>query len=131
MSLTAKLQTLQRKSKLIRKLWISKAQLKIITHALPKDHASLARCLTPEQMRAFGEDMLIVTRSHYRDQARFEACVRELRLFAQAGPYPLQLLNRVHQPILEHYGMLKEKWEVFDAAGIWVDMDRGTITARD
>lgn len=128
MSLTSKLQILRRKHN---KHWMSKDQQRLIARWLPKDEASLRRWLTPEQWRLFGEDLLQITRSHYRDQARFEQCVRELRLFAAAGPYPLQLLTRVHKPILDHFGMAKEKWEVFDAAGIWVDFEKGTIMLRE
>ena len=106
--------------------------MKAIARVLPRDDRVLfeACFLTNDQIASFGQAILAATMSHARDRQRFTDCVRELRLFALSGPYGLQLLNKVHMPILQHFGMMHEKWVVFDAAGIWINPDNGRITAR-
>jgi len=132
MSLSAKLRTFRRTLARKQKLVFTEAQCKLISRHMPKDFEALrSKCgFTDSQIKSYGNTLLTITASHERDQEKFEQCCREIKAFATGGLYAVQRLNRVYPSILSHFGMEGEKYDVFDAAGVYEDAETGMIRVR-
>ena len=117
--------SLSRKQQLV----FGEDQVKLISRHMPKNLEDLrVKCLlTPPQIDAYGNRLLDITGRHERDQEKFEDCYREIKAFANGGEYAMQLLNKVCKRILEHFGMLDEKYDVLSAAGVYEDAETGRL----
>ena len=61
-------------------------QLHAIARHMPRDAESLGKCLSQEQISAFGEGVLGITQAYTkRDQAKFEECILEMGAFVRGG----------------------------------------------
>lgn len=132
MSLSAKLRTFRRTVARKQHAVFSEDQCKRISRHMPKTFEALkSKCgFTDSQIKAYGNALLTIIASHERDQEKFEDCFKEIRAFATGGLYAIQRLNVVHKNILAHHGMQDEKYDVFDAAGVWEDPETGKLKPR-
>jgi len=132
MSLSAKLRTFRRTLARKQKMVFSEDQCKLISRYMPKDFEALrVKCdFLDSQIKSYGNALLTITASHERDQDKFEACYREIQAFAAGGLYAMERLNKVCPVILSHFGMEQEKYDVYDAAGVWEDPETGRLKVR-
>lgn len=88
MSLSSKLRELRKtiKKKNKNASILDDEQLRKVARHMPRDEESLGHFLSKEQMGAFGDAVLDITRGHTcRDQDLFEECIREVGAFARGG----------------------------------------------
>jgi hypothetical protein len=87
--------------------------------SLPKDMESLCAFMTEAQIKTFGDRVLALTTEHERDQEKFDDCVSEMRAFVRGGEYAMELLGRVYNNIIKHFGMEEEVEEIMAASGVY------------
>ena len=120
--------TLARKQQLI----FSNEQMDLVTRHLPMDTEDLrTKCgMIETQIKAYGAQILGITKAHGRDQEKFEECVAEIKAFVRGGMAGMQILNRVYTNIIKHYEMEPEMHDVLKAAGAYLDTDSGKIKRK-
>jgi len=120
--------TLVNKQKMI----FSADQVELVARYMPTDADALrTKCgLIDTQIKAYGEQLLGITRAHERDQEKFEDCVAEINAFVRGGMAAMQILNKVYKRIIAHFGMDAEMYDVLKAAGVYVDADTGKLIRR-
>ena len=87
---------------------------------MPRTNQELASMLNAEQFSVHGEQLLIITQDHKRDQAAFEDCAAEIGAFAGGGPYAMDRLDKVYRRILAHFKMMPDMDDVFAAKRLYV-----------
>ena len=92
--------TLVNKQKMI----FSADQVELVARYMPTDADALrTKCgLIDTQIKAYGEQLLGITRAHERDQEKFEDCVAEIKAFVRGGMTAMQILNKVYKLSLIH-----------------------------
>jgi len=121
MSLSSKLRSFRKDLKK-KKVGFDDEQLISVARNMPRDLESLGRFLSPEQISAFGDELLAITRAHTcRDQAKFEECLLEIGAFVRGGLPGMERLDRVYPRILKHYGVVNDMEEVFEALKLYVN----------
>ena len=120
MSLSSKLRDFRRNSKDARTF--DDDQLRAIARHMPRDAELLGKFLSQEQVDAFGEGVLDVTRAYTRrDQAVFEECILEVGTFVRGGLPGIETLNRVYTQIVKHYVVADNVEELFEALGLYIN----------
>ena len=110
---------------------LSDEQLTSIARHMPRDADSLGKYLSPEQMDAFGEDLLAVTCGHTgRDQAKFEECLLEIDAFVRGGVPGMALLDRVYPTILKHYGVIDDAEEVLETLKLYMNAKENKLKRK-
>lgn len=110
---------------------LSDEQLTSIARHMPRDADSLGKYLSPEQMDAFGEDLLAVTCGHTsRDQAKFEECLLEIDAFVRGGVPGMALLYRVYPTILKHYGVIDDAEEVLETLKLYMNAKENKLKRK-
>jgi hypothetical protein len=132
MSLSTKMRTFRRTLARKQKTVFTDDQCKLISRHMPRDFEALrTKCeFTESQISSYGNHLLLIIATHDRDQEKFEECFREIQAFARGGRYGMHLLNAVYPRIISHFGMESDKYDVFDAAGVWEDAETGKLKAR-
>jgi hypothetical protein len=131
MSLSSKLRDLRkklRKSKL--EFSFQDEELSSIGRRMPRDVDSLRKILSPEQVDAFGDDILTITQLHSRDQAKFDDCILEMGAFVRGGMPGMEFLDKVYLRILQHYEVGDDTDVVFEALGIFVNPKQNKIMRK-
>jgi hypothetical protein len=122
MSLTKKLQSVPD---------LSKDQIKLITRSMPRELEQLKAVFADEVLSDDVYDaVLVVTRSHKRDQAKSNECLSYIKAFSNGGLCGMERLNEVQQNIFKHFKMEKEKWEILTAANVGLDFQSGRLYLR-
>ena len=67
-----------------------------------------------------GEQLLIITQEHKRDQSAFENCAAEIGAFTNGGPYAMDRLDKVYRRILAHFKMMPDMDDVFAAKRLYI-----------
>lgn len=120
--------TLANKQQLI----FSKEQMDLVTRPMPMDTEDLrTKCgMIETQIKAYGDQLLGITKAHGRNQEKFEECVAEIRAFVRGDMIGMNLLNRVYKNIIKHYDMEPEMHDVLKAAGAYMDTETGKLKRR-
>jgi hypothetical protein len=106
-------------------------QLIAVARHMPRDSASLAKYLLPEQVMAYGDDVLSVTQAHTsRDQAKFEDCILEMGAFVRGGIPGMACLDPVYHRILQHFGVAIDMEEVLEALKLYVHTGQNKTTIK-
>lgn len=127
MSLDTKLRVFQKS--LIRKhkphVVFSAEQRSLIARHMPMNEEDLKvkAKMDDTQIKAYGAQLLSITRLHERDQSQFEECVAELKAFERGGRIGMEILNRVYTQIAHQFGVEDEIWEALSAAGVRMDSE--------
>ena len=106
-------------------------QLRSIARHMPRDVDTLRQYLSPEQMNAFGDDLLRITQQHVgRDQEKFEECILEIGAFVRGGLPGMSMLDGVYHRILRHYEVADDMEEVFEALKLYVHPTQNLIKRK-
>ncbi len=82
-------------------------QVRKVARHMPREEESLEQFLSKEQMDAFGDALLDITRGHTsRDQDLFEECIREVGAFVRGG-LPGMCCFCVHRAPIAHDRVLR------------------------
>ncbi len=113
-------------------LLLNDEQLISIARYMPRDAESLGKYLSPEQMDAFGEDLLAVTCGHTssRDQAKFEECLLEIDAFVRGGVPGMALLNRVYPNILKHYCVTDDMEVILETLKLYMNVKENKLKRK-
>jgi hypothetical protein len=103
-------------------------QIKSVVRHLPKDMDQLNLTL-PDFNANENEKLKVleITRAHERDQDQFVECIQTLKAYAKGGNYGMDLLNKLHNVVINHYCMQDEKWEVLMCAGVSMNFETGEL----
>ena len=99
-----------------------------IAMKMPKTTTALASILNKEQMKVHADQILSITNEHKRDQAAFEDCTAEIGAFTSAGPYAMDVLDKVYRRILAHFKMMPDMDDVFAAKCLYINLKTQKIT---
>lgn len=106
-------------------------QLRSIARHMPRDVDSLRQYLSPDQMNAYGDDVLNIMQTHSsRDQEKFEECILEIGAFVRGGLPGMECLNKVYLQILQHYDLKDDMEEVFEELKLYVNLKRNRIMCK-
>lgn len=102
------------------KAHLEEKDIQTIARYMPKTNDELSKLIAEDKCETHSTWILDTTRTHYRDQDQFNECVSEMMAFVRGGGYALQLLSKVYQNIIQHYGMEVDANSVLDACNLYL-----------
>ena len=105
--------------------------IRLMAQKMPQTPETLMAVLGCEaKMKAHSGWILPITKTHERDQDRFNDCAGEIAAFARGGGFAWQQLQRVFQSIIKTYDLELDKASVLDACGLYYQPFEGVIKRK-